>query len=214
MYDSYYDYSSYYSSTDPVPFLIISVVAALVMTILLFILVLPDRKRPTLNGFFKGVADIFNFRTLLIEKIVKFLYTFTTIASVLFGFFMLFMQQFGRSLALYGLLLMFVSPIVIRIIYEISMMAILLVKNVIEINNKLGYKKDCGKKDMASPFVETRMPVNVPVQTQTPVEMPISDEPKFLADDVEPEAPTVCANCGTVRTNENAPFCTGCGTRF
>ncbi|MBQ9958268.1 MAG: hypothetical protein IJO89_04390, partial [Clostridia bacterium] len=106
MYESYYDYGSYYRSTDPTPFLIISIVAAFIATILLFILVLPDKKRVNLNGFFKGIADIFNFRTLLIEKIVKFLYTFTTIAAILFGFFMLFMQEFGRSLALYGLLVM------------------------------------------------------------------------------------------------------------
>ena len=112
-----YRYSGYYSSTDPTPFLVISLVAALAATILLFVLVLPDKKRPTLNGFFKGIADIFNFRTLLIEKIVKFLYTFMTIFAVLMGFFMLFMQEFGRSLALYGLLVMFISPIAIRLLF-------------------------------------------------------------------------------------------------
>ena len=37
----------------------------------------------------------------------------------------------------YGLLLMILGPIVVRLIFEFLMMALLLVKNVISINNKL-----------------------------------------------------------------------------
>ena len=210
MYDSYYDYGSYYRSTDPTPFLIISIVAAFIATILLFILVLPDKKRVNLNGFFKGIADIFNFRTLLIEKIVKFLYTFTTIAAILFGFFMLFMQEFGRSLALYGLLVMFISPIAIRLMFEITMMAILLVKNVIEINNKLGYKNSDDKGNTASPFAEPKLPKKV----EAPAQPKAAAEPAQQAAPAQPKTPSVCATCGTLRANENAPFCTNCGAKF
>ena len=210
MYDSYYDYGSYYRSTDPTPFLIISIVAAFIATILLFILVLPDKKRANLNGFFKGIADIFNFRTLLIEKIVKFLYTFTTIAAVLFGFFMLFMQEFGRSLALYGLLVMFISPIAIRLMFEITMMAILLVKNVIEINNKLGYKNSDDKGNTSSPFAELKLPKKV----EAPAQPKAAAEPAQQTAPAQPKTPSVCATCGTLRANENAPFCTNCGAKF
>ena len=210
MYDSYYDYGSYYRSTDPTPFLIISIVAAFIATILLFILVLPDKKRANLNGFFKGIADIFNFRTLLIEKIVKFLYTFTTISAVLFGFFMLFMQEFGRSLALYGLLVMFISPIAIRLMFEITMMAILLVKNVIEINNKLGYKNSDDKGNTSSPFAEPKLPKKV----EAPAQQAAPAAPAQQAAPAQPKAPSVCATCGTLRANENAPFCTNCGAKF
>lgn len=210
MYDSYYDYGSYYRSTDPTPFLIISIVAAFIATILLFILVLPDKKRANLNGFFKGIADIFNFRTLLIEKIVKFLYTFTTISAILFGFFMLFMQEFGRSLALYGLLVMFISPIAIRLMFEITMMAILLVKNVIEINNKLGYKNSDDKGNTSSPFAELKLPKKV----EAPAQPKAAAEPAQQTAPAQPKTPSVCATCGTLRANENAPFCTNCGAKF
>ena len=210
MYDSYYDYGSYYRSTDPTPFLIISIVAAFIATILLFILVLPDKKRANLNGFFKGIADIFNFRTLLIEKIVKFLYTFTTISAILFGFFMLFMQEFGRSLALYGLLVMFISPIAIRLLFEITMMAILLVKNVIEINNKLGYKNSDDKGNTSSPFAELKLPKKV----EAPAQPKAAAEPAQQTAPAQPKTPSVCATCGTLRANENAPFCTNCGAKF
>ena len=219
MYESYYDYGSYYRSTDPTPFLIISIVAAFIATILLFILVLPDKKRANLNGFFKGIADIFNFRTLLIEKIVKFLYTFTTIAAILFGFFMLFMQGFGRSLALYGLLVMFISPIAIRLLFEITMMAILLVKNVIEINNKLGYKNSDDKGNTASPFAELKLPKKVEAPAQqaapaAPAQQAVPAAPAQQAAPAQPKTPSVCATCGTLRANENAPFCTNCGAKF
>ena len=210
MYDSYYDYGSYYRSTDPTPFLVISLVAALAATILLFVLVLPDKKRPTLNGFFKGIADIFNFRTLLIEKIVKFLYTFMTIFAVLMGFFMLFMQQYGQSLALRGLFIMLISPIVIRLFFEITMMAILLVKNVIEINNKLGYKNSDDKGNTSSPFAEPKLPKKV----EAPVQPKAAAEPAQQAAPAQPKTPSVCATCGTLRANENAPFCTNCGAKF
>ena len=213
MYDSYYDYSSYYRSTDPTPFLIISAVAALVVTILLFVLVLPDKKRPILNGFFKGIADIFNFRTLLIEKIVKFLYTFMTIFAVLMGFFMLFIQQYGQSRALKGILVMLVSPIAIRLIFEITMMAILLVKNVIEINNKLGYKNTDVKKDGDAFSAKPKAPAQPKIQQQAPVQ-PTAPAQQAPIQQAASAQPTVCANCGATRANENAPFCTNCGTKF
>ena len=208
-----YSYSGYYSSTDPTPFLVISLVASLAATILLFVLVLPDKKRPTLNGFFKGIADIFNFRTLLIEKIVKFLYTFMTIFAVLMGFFMLFMQQYGQSLALRGLLIMLISPIAIRLMFEITMMAILLVKNVIEINNKLGYKNGDAKKDEATPFTQPKAPAQPKIQQQAPVQ-PTAPAQQAPVQQAASAQPTVCANCGATRANENAPFCTNCGTKF
>ena len=207
-----YGYSGYYSSTDPTPFLVISLVASLAATILLFVLVLPDKKRPTLNGFFKGIADIFNFRTLLIEKIVKFLYTFMTIFAVLMGFFMLFMQQYGQSLALRGLLIMLISPIAIRLFFEITMMAILLVKNVIEINNKLGYKKEEPKAQ--TPATVAKPQPKASVQAQAPVQPQAPDQPEAPAQPEVPAKSPVCANCGAVRVNETAPFCTNCGTKF
>ena len=51
---------------------IISALVSLVCSILVWVLVMPEKKRPTLNAFFTFVSDVFNFRSLLIEKILKF----------------------------------------------------------------------------------------------------------------------------------------------
>ncbi len=125
---------------------IIGVVLAIAGTVLAFIFILPEKRRASLNKFFQTVADIFNFKVLFIEIILKALYIFLTLFCVVCGFFMLFSGQktssfWGegsfQSFALQGLLLMIVGPIVVRITYELLMLIILMVQNVISINKKM-----------------------------------------------------------------------------
>lgn len=128
----------YYRTTNPVPFLVISIILGLILTILICILVLPEKRRAQLSPFFRALADIFNFKQLLLESILRFLYVLSTLTTILFGFFMLFMTSFGSSLAPAGLAVMFLGPIFIRLVYEFSILMLLLLKNVIEINKKTG----------------------------------------------------------------------------
>lgn len=118
---------------------IISALVSLVCSILIWTLVMPEKKRPTLNAFFTFISDVFNFRSLLIEKILKFTYLLLTLFAILFGFcaFVVSISINDGRAALIGLLVMILGPIALRLIYELSMMAVLLVKNVIEINNKM-----------------------------------------------------------------------------
>ena len=69
---------------------IIGIVVAIAGTVLAFIFLLPEKKRTSLNKFFQVIADIFNFKILFIEKILKALYIFVTLFCVVCGFFMLF----------------------------------------------------------------------------------------------------------------------------
>lgn len=121
---------------------VISIVVALIVTIVLWVAVIPEKKRAKLNKFFGYLSDVFNFRSLLIEKLLKFLYTLLTITAIIVGFIMLFIKVFDEPLAGYGLLLMIAGPIALRLIFEGLMLGILLVKNVIEINNKLAYPEE------------------------------------------------------------------------
>jgi len=131
---------------------ILGLVCALAATILVFIFVTPEKKYNGLNKFFKVVADIFNFKQLLLEKILKVLYVFSTLVCIGVGFFMIFSgyQGYGyydyygsyvgggfHSLAGYGILLIILGPIFVRILFEACMLTIILVKNVIDINKKL-----------------------------------------------------------------------------
>ena len=121
---------------------VLGAIAALAGTIAAFIMIVPDKKREGLNKFFKWLHDYFNFKSLWIEKILKFLFIFQTLGCIAIGFFMLFSVQYsfyggGQYMGLTGILLIILGPVVNRLIYEFVMMAVLMVKNTIEINNKL-----------------------------------------------------------------------------
>ena len=130
---------------------IISALVSLVCSILVWALVMPEKKRPTLNAFFTFVSDVFNFRSLLIEKILKFTYLLLTLFAILFGFcaFVVSISINDGRAALIGLLVMILGPIALRLIYELSMMAVILVKNVIELNNKMSLSSNDNKEENA-----------------------------------------------------------------
>lgn len=150
---------------NPIVAVSIGFVVALVGTILAYIYIIPEKKRESLPKFFQFVADIFNFKKLLLESILKALYVFNTISVIAIGFFMLFSgtssysfysHSYGfKSLAGYGLLLMIFGPIVIRLTYEALMMFVILVKNTMDINKKLN---TCHKEPAVQP-AETAQPV-------------------------------------------------------
>lgn len=161
----------------------IAAILALCGVVALYILVLPESRRAGLPKFFQFVHDIFNFKHLLVEIILKLLYVFLTLFIILFGFFMLFgisYSYYGYSqhqdTFLYGLAVMVLGPIVLRLIFEFLMMTILLVKNVIQINKKLGGGISTTDSDPA------------------------------------PKAPdyTFCSQCGT-RYDKNEGHCPNCG---
>ncbi len=183
MYNDYYDYVP--RTTNPAPFLIVSIILAIIGTVLAFIFLLPESKRPKLNSFFKSLADIFNFKSLLIEKILKFTYILATLFAILYGFFMLFMQTYGQSMALAGILVIIFAPIAIRLTYEITMMFVIMLRNVIEINKKLdvSVKNPCETENVV-PEVSNKTSVDK------------------------------CAHCNATIEDKNANFCKECGTKI
>lgn len=170
---------------------ILSIIGAIAVTILAAIFIMPGSKRASLNGFGKFLHDLCNFKFLIIEKILKFIYILATSFAILQGFFMLFSgysSWYGgyRSYAGTGILVMLLGPIAIRIVYEFLMMAILLVKNTIEINAKIKAPENSGAvKDV------------------------------FGASGVNPYATPkkTCKNCGAV-LKAGAAFCPRCGANL
>lgn len=183
---------------------ILAAVFAVAATVCAFIFVVPEKSGK--NKFLQVLSDILNFKTLFIEKFMQALYILATAYVILFGFFMLFYVQEGYSgyyysrpaqwYGGYGLLLMIVGPIAIRLVYEVIMMSILLVKNVIQINGKLkNQNDDSSVRDMfAVPKIERKAPVQpaAPVQNNVPM---------------QPAA--FCTECGS-RTNPDGT-CPNCG---
>lgn len=122
---------------------VFALLAAIAATVLAFIFLVPEKRRAKLNGFGKFIHDTLNFKYLIISKVLQAFYIFSTAFAIIGGFFMLFQTDiFDRWMGGYGLLVMLLGPIIIRVVYELLMLSLLLVQNVISINRKLRNQND------------------------------------------------------------------------
>ena len=112
---------------------IIATVISLILVILLYIYVLPESKRPHLNKLFTFIHDFLSIKTLWIDKIFRFFFVLSAVSSLVYGIFMLF----NDSTFLMGLGMIIFGPIASRVFYEIMLLTVMLVQNVIEINEQL-----------------------------------------------------------------------------
>ena len=170
-----------FGSGLPYGLTIVVIILALAATVAAYILIMPEKKRSQLSGAAALLHDVFQFKSFLLEKIVKFLYVFFTILFVILGFFTLF-KSFGS-----GLLLMLLGPIVLRLVFETFMLTIMLVKNVIEINRKLGGAN--------------AEPRETQIFRSQPAPRPVAAETK------------TCPSCGR-EISKSAGFCKYCGSRL
>lgn len=152
--------------------------ATIAITVLIYIFILPEKKEKELPTIGKKLRDFLLFKELYIEKIFRFFYVLSTIGCIACGAAMIFgfssyrgyysshTQWYGG----YGILLMLVGPIAMRIAYEGIMMGILLVKNVLQINNTLTEMKNSKEmsEDSAEKVVEVT-PAVEPTYEEVPV---------------------------------------------
>lgn len=211
MYSDYgYDYGGYGEmlSQGLVVGEIVALLAAILLTILLLILVVPEKRRAHLPGFFRGLSDIFNFKGLLIEQIVKALYIFLTLFSIGMGIALLVWAggNVATGIALQipagdvtgwaivtGLMLILLGPIAIRLVFEGLMLAILLVRNTIQINGKL---------DKMLERMEERAPASPPADQSAP---PWPSGPAGAPPRRAPVPPPPPFNAGGTYTGPAAP---------
>lgn len=127
--------------------IIIGIVLAVAATVFICVRVLPKKYDGRLNSkFLQFLHDFFNFKTFYIEALTKFIFVLLTCLCIFVGFLLMFGKfeyygyfgmTFTQSTFLYGLGIMLLGPLVLRVTYEFVMMAILLVQNVIDINRKM-----------------------------------------------------------------------------
>ncbi|MBQ3556813.1 MAG: hypothetical protein IJA11_03330 [Oscillospiraceae bacterium] len=123
--------------------MVIAAIAAVAATVLTLIFIVPEKYLPKLGKFGKFLHDAVNFKFLIVEKLLQVLYILSTCLCIFSGLFSLlgfqihFEYQYFHWFGGQGLLTLLVGPIVVRLVYELLMMALLLVKNVIQINSKL-----------------------------------------------------------------------------
>ncbi len=91
------------------------------------------------TNFCSFCTTFFNFKTFYIEALTKFVFVLLSCACIFVGFLLLFGKieyygyfgaTFEQSTFLYGLGLMILGPLVLRVTYEFVMMAILLFRTL------------------------------------------------------------------------------------
>ena len=112
--------------------LIVGLILAAVATVLAYLFIIPDKARAKLPRFFRAIHDLINFRTMIIESVIKLLYVFCSLGCIIVGILLLF-----SSTVWIGLLVLIAGPLVLRVIYELIMLFVILVQNTISINRKL-----------------------------------------------------------------------------
>lgn len=130
----YNDYTVYNYTAGVLGILVLAVV----ITALLVALVLPKHKDGKLSAFLQLLYDLFTPKTLMIEKLLQVIYVFLTCLTVLYGvvvFFNGFFAGFGRIVL--GLVILVVGPILLRVFYELLLLAVMQVKTTREISQKL-----------------------------------------------------------------------------
>ena len=190
---------------------ILGTLSAIAVTVLCYIFIMPEKKREKLSGFFGFLSDLFNFKYLVLEKALKALYVFETAFCICGGFFMLMAGYNGWggfvSMWYYGLALIFVGPIVTRLVYEVFMLFILLVQNTMDINRKM---KGGAKKEQPQ-FIDDAEPE--PARTvQAPAPAPAAEpEPTPAAEPAKEPDYKFCAYCGTKYDANQGGCPNGCG---
>lgn len=217
-------------------FLIIAVVLAIAATVLAFIFIVPEKRREKLNAFGKFLHDLCSFKFLVVEKILQALYIFSTAFIILYGVLQLFNVQrdywtgASRWMGGTGLLCIIVGPIAVRLSYELMMMAILLVKNVISINRKLADETGSAGGDVfAAPDVEELKKAiqrkepqpqpQPPVQPQSPYQQPQppyqpQPQPPVQSQPEPQPQPPVQPQPVWEEPARPAQFCRECGSRL
>lgn len=175
---------------------ILGVITGVIATILMYILILPKRKDGNMDASWKQkLHDFFHFKKLYLEEVLKFCYVLVTLISLCLGVFTLVGYEehwrysyYGgssvekESTFLTGLLIIVFSPIFWRLVYESAMMFILLVKNTMDINNKLPNLKNGpapAQPVYPQPPVQPTYPQQPvpPVYQQPPMQPPVYQQP-------------------------------------
>ena len=183
---------------------ILATITAIAATVLAFIFIVPEKKAAKLGKVGKLLHDIVNFRFLIVEKILQGTYILATAFTIMTGVFMMFYVEAGYSglyysrpatwYGGYGLLIMVLGPIAVRIVYELFMMALLLVKNVIQINNKLKSENGEVGDVFGNPITEVFANKE-------------EEDPTEVAPQEAPQVDTFCPYCGTRKSGEFCPTC-------
>ena len=131
---SYYTTSSVGSAAGAGIWLIIAAILAIIGGILVYFLFVKSKAEPK-GKFTKWLKDFLAFKVMWIEPIMKVVYYIATIFVILYSFtyFSMFNLLGGMAFLMFILTLV-LGPVIVRILYEMTMMFIMIWRNTKDIS--------------------------------------------------------------------------------
>lgn len=129
-----YNYNSIGSSADAGIWTIISAVVAVIGGIILYFTFLKKSNEGKFKGFAGWMYEFLSFKKMLIENILKILYLICALFITLVSFATIGESFLGFVVILLG------GNLLVRIVYEFSLVMLVICRNTTDINNKLGKK--------------------------------------------------------------------------
>ena len=131
MYDfDYYTPSISSSATGSLGWTVVSIILAIIGGILAYVLFI-NKNNKLDNKFLVWLRDFLSFKNLLLETILKVTYVILAIFITLSSFNMIGINFLGF------LLYLIIGNVILRIVYESSLMLLMIWKNTSEINKKM-----------------------------------------------------------------------------
>lgn len=113
---------------------VIAFIIAIAAGIMIYFMFVKDNKAVSEN--LQKLKDLLDFKTMLIEPILKIVYIIATVFIILFSFGLISLNFVSF------LMVLILGPIAIRIVYELMMINIMIWKNTKEINNNIKAKNN------------------------------------------------------------------------
>ena len=138
MYSSYYSknlLSSSNSMADASVWMIVSIILAIIGGILIYFLFLSKKNEGKFNGFVGWLYDFLSFKKMFMEALLKITYLIVALYITLSSFALI-----GTNFVLF-LATLIIGNVVARLVYEFSLLLLVICRNTTEINKKLS-KKD------------------------------------------------------------------------
>ena len=113
---------------------VIAFILAIAAGIMIYFMFVKDNKPVSEN--LQKLKDLLDFKTMLIEPILKIVYIIATVFIILFSFGLISLNFVSF------LMVLILGPIAIRIVYELMMINIMIWKNTKEINDNIKAKNN------------------------------------------------------------------------
>ena len=137
MYSSYYSknlLSSSSSVADASVWMIVSIILAIIGGILIYFLFLSKKNEGKFNGFVGWLYDFLSFKKMFMEALLKITYLIVALYITLSSFALIGSSFIGF------LAMLIIGNVVARLVYEFSLLLLVICRNTTEINKKLSNK--------------------------------------------------------------------------